>query len=355
MNSFEVLSIRDGYAVQYHEYLEKRNYNHNSKLNLLQYQDKKPQENPYNGYMSTATKKKCRKYIATWVKAFETAKENKTGSTLPYFTFVTLTLSDKQKHTDNEIKRELLSRFIDECTRKKMFKNYFWRAEKQGNGNIHFHLLIDSSIHYMTLRKVWNYHQSKLGYTDSYTNKMKSKYKNGFFYDSKMKRYNKKTKTYTSTSYSSQIKAFQFGESTNWTQPNSTDIRKIDKIKNLTSYLLKYLTKTEKELTESERKLKTVEGRIYGKSKQISELKPYTTIIDREVSEWLENCVTSGIRTQDVYTGGDKLKKTSYCCMFFGDMYQHLKKSASLLRDFTQYHLDVFRNLYPSKLTTLTT
>jgi len=49
--------------------------------------------------------------------------------------------------------------------------NYFWRAEPQANGNIHFHLVIDKFVDKIDLQEIWNYNQNKLGYVDRYYEK----------------------------------------------------------------------------------------------------------------------------------------------------------------------------------------
>ena len=115
--------------------------------------------------------------------------------------FVTLTLSSKQKHSDNEIKAKLLNQFLTELREKYKCTNYLWRAESQGNGNIHFHICTDVFIPWRTLRTDWNRIQEKLGYISAYTKK------------------------------------------TGKTDPNSTDVHSIKTIRNLSSYLSKYCTK----------------------------------------------------------------------------------------------------------------
>jgi hypothetical protein len=42
-----------------------------------------------------------------------------------------------------------------------------------------------------------------------------------------------------------QQKAYELGMKTNWSQPNSTDIHSVINIRNLASYLIKYMTKTD--------------------------------------------------------------------------------------------------------------
>jgi len=98
-------------------------------------------------------------------------------------TFCTLTLSEKQKHQDKVIIRQL-AKFIDDIKNVKNYiicpitkkqtkdvalniQNYIWRAETTENGDIHFHVLFDSFINKSVLNRVWNNHLSKLGYEKS--------------------------------------------------------------------------------------------------------------------------------------------------------------------------------------------
>lgn len=117
--------------------------------------------------------------------------------------FITLTLPSQQRHTDKEIKSLLLNQFLIEAKKKWSMVNYVWKAEKQGNGNIHFHILTDKFIPHWELRQCWNRICNKLGYVDEFQKIHKKK------------------------------------------NPNSTDIHSLYKIKSVYSYITKYMTKPE--------------------------------------------------------------------------------------------------------------
>lgn len=69
--------------------------------------------------------------------------------------FITLTLSDKQHHTDKEVKEHMLQPFLYWITR--YYKaSYVWKAEAQINGRIHFHITVDTFIHWKSIRAKWN-------------------------------------------------------------------------------------------------------------------------------------------------------------------------------------------------------
>lgn len=136
---------------------------------------------------------------------------------------VTLTLCSQQIHSDNEIKSKLLNQFLVELRSVYKSKLYLWRAESQGNGNIHFHIITDKYIPWSEIRNRWNRIQNKLGYVDRFREKYKGK------------------------------------------TPNSTDVHSIWKVKNLSAYLAKYCTK--------ENKNRKIIGKQWGLSTALSQMK----------------------------------------------------------------------------------
>ena len=163
-------------------------------------------DNYHHKKVSDQAKRKIKKainyliYTAHEKKAFN----NRTKS---YFTFkvsfITLTLSSSQIHTDNTIKKGMLNQFLIEASKKWDVKNYVWKAEHQRNGNIHFHILTDKFIPWNDLQNCWNRIQNKMGYVDRF---IKSKSRK---------------------------------------QPNSTDIHSLYKINNIYDYVCKYMCKAD--------------------------------------------------------------------------------------------------------------
>lgn len=149
-------------------------------------------------------------------------------------TFATLTLPAKQDHSDQYIKKNLLSRFLIYAGRYWGAKNYFWRAESQENGNIHFHITFDKYIEHSELRKVWNEILSDHGYIKRYSEKMKNFFSEGFRVSDN--KHDKRTEE-------QQREAYKTGVSTGWTNPNTTDIHSLYKVKNVAGYLAKYVSK----------------------------------------------------------------------------------------------------------------
>ena len=137
--------------------------------------------------------------------------------------FITLTLSSKQIHSDNEIKSKLLDQFFTELRTKYNVEHYIWCAEPQKNGNIHFHITTNKYVAWWDIRKSWNRIQDKLGYTSRFFDK--------------------------------------FGHN----DPNSIDVHAVRNIKNLPAYLFKYFTK--------DNKIREIQGRRWGLSQSLSRLK----------------------------------------------------------------------------------
>lgn len=140
--------------------------------------------------------------------------------------FVTLTLSQKTDLTHQEIKRQLLQQFIKTIRYNEPVKEFFWKAELQKNGNLHFHLVFDHYIDKKTIQHTWNSLQRKKGLTQEYERK-----------------YHK-------------------------TEPPSTHVKSIQDMDRAISYVMKYVSKNENK--------EPIQGNIYRFSKGLTELTPFT-------------------------------------------------------------------------------
>lgn len=162
-------------------------------------------------------------------------KGTKYKSNVKYkLTFTTLTLPAPQVHSDEHIKKEALNHFLTELRRKFKSEIYIWKAEKQENGNIHFHILCDKYIHHSELRDTWNriINKPSLGYVDRYSERMKAIFANGFVMLPGDRRSREK-----------QLKAYEYNSAIDWTSPNSTDIHALHRVKNVSAYIAKYISK----------------------------------------------------------------------------------------------------------------
>lgn len=113
----------------------------------------------YNGNISKATKSKIRKMLSGWLQSLQLFKDTQVSKNLyakRLPTFVTLTLPSQVSISDKDAKRLLLSRFLDIVKAKYNVKEYFWRAESQSNGIIHFHVIFDAYIWKKYIAMEWN-------------------------------------------------------------------------------------------------------------------------------------------------------------------------------------------------------
>lgn len=230
--------------------------------------------------------------------------------------FVTLTLSSTQTHSDNEIKEKCLNQFFVEARKKWHVKNYLWRAEKQINGNIHFHILTDRFIPWSELRDVWNRIQNKLGYVDVYRQQMLDFHSGGFkVRDQLLKKW----------SYKNQLKAYKEGSRSDWHNPNSTDIHSLRFVNNCKAYVLKYAAKDEKN--------GNLQGRLWGCNFELSNIPGGVLIVDSGVSSEMDSLVKA-IQPEAYYgehfcvfsiTVNDLIKHGSKLCLaaFQGFLYEH--------------------------------
>lgn len=237
------------------------------------------------GKVSKIAKRKITKAVEYLIAitANKTVTNRITGRKLSMkVAFITLTLASTQIHSDNEIISKLLNQFLIEIKKYHLVKNYIWRAEKQKNGNIHFHILIDKYIPYQEVRDRWNRIQNKLGYVDRYRNEQLTWHKNGFKLRSNL------LPTWPAEK---QKRAYERGAKTHWNSPNSTDIHSIRKIINLKNYIVKYITKSPEENSNNENKTEEKikqTGRIWGCNHELSNLKGARIDIDSMTEKELE-------------------------------------------------------------------
>lgn len=245
----------------------------------------------FKGEISEKARRKLKRTAQNWLISIQEAKKGNIKTNLKkkrYITFVTLTLSAKQVHKDNEIKREMLNPFLINCRRLFGVQEYIWRAESQENGNIHFHLFLDVYIPYIQVRKLWNECQERLGYI--------SRFK----------------KVYSHSS------------------PNSTDIERIKTVRGATIYITKYIAK--------ESKYRKLEGRVWGTSDNLKSLTSYEDTIDnryRQLFESLEKDPQIRVINQPQYR------------VYLGNISQILKSYHPGIASYVKNHnQDNFKRLY---------
>ena len=259
-----------------------------SKLNL-----KAPK---FQGKVSEAAIRSIKQRVTSWLKSiivFNDQKANRFKTKKHYPVFITLTLSGKQNHSDNYIKRELLGQFVKKMQRSYNVENYFWRAEKQKNGNIHFHILIDKYISYKNLQKDWNHIQEIKGYLDEF--------KIRFSHNS----------------------------------PNSVDVRSARNVTNFVDYALKYMIKNDDD--------NKVDGRIWGMSDNLKNLKTYRDVISGNMNDLIDKAlIDNAVR---FYKG------EFFTCVYFEKSFKDSALCNFLKIKSKSYYLKIYGELYQNEPT----
>lgn len=285
---------------------------------------KKSLENLNKGFetkgVSDVTRKKiaiaCRvlSYSANVVKV-----RNSKGEYINHLCmFITLTLPSKQKHQDKEITKIILGTFLDKCRKIDLLNNYVWRAEKQKNGNIHYHIVTDSFCNYNLIRRLWYISLEKLGYMTAY----KEKFQNMSYDVYRLLEFNKNVSL-------DKINArYAKGKRNNWSEPPCVDSELIQDISGISKYISKYVGK------KNDNNDNIVSGRVWSCSTSVSEaVKVFKT--DDEFNRFWYNYSTQVLKKKEL-----KFDYFSVClCKFQSviswvkDVYDYIKKE--LLAVFT--------------------
>lgn len=313
----------------------RKDYNPELNAVMSQYAHLLESDRKSHGAVSPVARRKMRKAVdyILLINGKKTGSNNVWGSNFKYrIAFVTLTLPSKQVHSDKEIKSKCLNQFLIEIKKYHQVRNFIWRAEKQKNGNIHFHLLIDTFIGYHKLRDRWNRIVEKLGYVTRYREEQKAWHKNGF-----------KPREHLLNTWpiEKQKKAYLNGKRTNWHSPNSTDIHSIYRINDIKSYITKYMTKEDQPApgqSEETEEILPETGRIWGCNQELSKARGLKVVIDSEIEEEL--------RYIEKTYQPRKLNETYFTCLFISFDMLSPEGTPRLFKLFMQYLFDIFHFNY---------
>jgi hypothetical protein len=247
------LHINPTYAVHIPQYIPRPT----SKSIRRIENEKNLKDNRTKGILSRKSQRKLMNAV-NWLVASAKQKyvyDKSTGKRYNFkLNFITLTLPTLDHDiSDHKFKSVLLHAFINACRYKYGLSNYVWKVETQANGNIHAHFTTDVFIHWKDLRNTWNLILSKHGLINSY----QQKHVDMSFMDYWLQY----SKSYSTASQAR--KAYNYGVATNWTNPNTTDVRAVHKVKDISAYLAKYLSKN-----DEERRL--IKGRLWSCSESLS-------------------------------------------------------------------------------------
>lgn len=255
----------------------------------------------YTGLLSKGSAKNLKRAIENLLvlSSEKTAVNHKLNREYKWkINFITLTLPCGQGDwSDKEVKSQCLDTFLKSAKRRFGLGSYVWRAERQRNGNVHFHIATDVYMDHVNLRHLWNHQLEKLGFIDLFANKHGHR------------------------------------------NPNSTDVHSVAKIKNLAGYMVKYMCKPaflakcfiaqppwrkpEREVKPNPKakafsKLMTLEearinGRLWDCSTNLKQKFKCTFIIDTTTGEMIERAINQT---------GCKYKTTENCSLIFMDSKQ---------------------------------
>ena len=293
----------------------------------------------FNGYISPATRRHIRRTVGTWIRSvwiYRGSLKRKWDPGKPYLVFITLTLPSAQVHDDRVIRRECLDPWIKWMKRAHGITHYFWRAEAQVNGNLHYHVLVDRYIAAEDLQVSWIKAVNRLGYVDRYFDESGS----AMPPCTDVHRITDKVR-----------------------DPHTGELRTVDPVE----YLLDYVTDTARPTgsgdlnaaqdqgantlrgryrrpdgTFCEYEARPVQGRIWGMSDALRDLREPRCECDARIYGSLKRAVDRGAL---------RLVEHERCSMFFGPVYEVIGASRGWLRDLLQlYHLHVFAHLYPDHI-----
>lgn len=185
--------------------------------------------------------------------------------------FITLTLPSAQCHPDQALKG-CLNNLLTTLRTTYGVSNYVWKAELQGNQNIHFHLILDQFIPHQAIRYYWNKAINTLGYVDRYRER---------FAEMSLSQY----ATYRNQGISDVKAAFAYGQKHNWSTPGTEQVISLHSRGQVQNYLSKYLSKPiEKIKSKTSENLEKTKigiaelarikafGRVWGRSHSLSQI-----------------------------------------------------------------------------------
>jgi hypothetical protein len=241
---------------------------------------KEKRKNLHNGFLSDRASSRLRTYIKylLWCSGcFKTQGKHMFLRMNGKISFLTLTLCAPQMHDDNYIKSQMLNQFITEISKRYIGIRYIWRAEKQRNGNIHFHFLINKYVDWNFARVVWNRLLLKEGYLQLYTLK---------FTGISFSDYCQTIGNYSIDKISTYRQAWNKGNECGWTNPPSSWIESLKNSGKAMYYITKYISKREKLVNDQddvEREKMKIKGHLWFCCQEILLLNGSTENMDYEV------------------------------------------------------------------------
>lgn len=250
-------------------------------------------DNSFKGKVSEATMKKIRKTV-NWMVTLAKPKVVRAPKSKAEFMYkcglLTVSLPTGLEDCTPKFFRDvLLTSLMDAMRYQFNLHNYIWKLEKQKRGALHAHITIDKFIPYEWLNQKWCEILKKNGLMKSYTETFEWMTRREYVQHrtatdkaNVLNRYKSKMEYVKAL-----VKAYEKGVNTNWSLPNCSDVHSVKSVKNLASYMAKYLSK-EPEFDQS------FKGRFWSCSHNLSKLRSVKLNITDD------NC-------QDVYKAMDEV------------------------------------------------
>jgi hypothetical protein len=241
---------------------------------------KKQRSNIHNGFLSDRAGNRLR----TWIKfllwssgCFKIHGKKIDLKMTGKISFITLTLPSPQVHSDQEIKANCLNQFITEMKAKHINLRYIWRCEKQNNGNIHFHFLVNRFVNYDWCQFVWNRIMKKEGYIEPYQKKFSSM---------SFQEYCEQKKNFSIDKIPIYTRQFNRGNKENWSNPPSIQAKGLGNTRKALYYIAKYISKNDQkpdEMSADQIKKLSITGHIWFCCYELSSLVCPTEFMTNEV------------------------------------------------------------------------
>ena len=245
----------------------------------------------YSGFLSSAAQTIIHRRLFAWMESIRVgnhAYNQKKAKEQKRLIFVTLTLSASQHHSDKWIKKNMLVLFLKRMQNKFGIVNYFWKAETQKNGNLHFHLILDTYIPMSYIQSNWNDIQRSHGYLDLY-----------------------------------------FSLHLHYNAP-STHVRELSAMNDGIGYAMKYCKKNEN--------CRKIDGAIFRFSDSLLDITiPPILILPEYEKEWGDWCVKNVIKV---------IKEDFWTALFFNTRSKGFKQPAFIAKETYGYYLCAYDILY---------
>lgn len=197
-----------------------------------------PELETYTGKVTSGAQRRIKKAIDIMLQLSPTRKIYNPVSKSHHdfrLSFTTLTIPEKATLDGSYCNKELLEPFLRKLRTDIGIRHYIWKLELQKRNQVHYHITTPNFLHHQFVRDTWNNILRRKGHLKH-------------FY-------------------------LKHGHS----NPNSTDIHAVHKIKNIEAYLVKYIAKTEKKAA--------VNSKIWDCSKSLKDSKQFvfTSTYETEV------------------------------------------------------------------------